>query len=181
MRMRTHILFPFLLIIVGLGLLAASSAAAAQSAAPTATPYALHTSTPNPDGSVVHEVVPGESLWNIALAYGVSIDRITTLNRLQPTPVIQPGQKLVMQPSFTPTTAPTVTRTPRPPTRTPQPTRTRPASTATYTATAAPTATPEPPLPVLARIDRRTIGISLIVTCALGILIVLIAPFRSKP
>ena len=154
----------------------------AQAASPTPNSdgYTLLTATSNPDGSVIHNVKSGESLWNIALAYGIKMDDIKALNGLQATPVLQPGQKLVLRPAYTPTIAPTITKTPLPPTRTAQPTRTRRPPTAVSTVTLEPTLTPPPAVPVLAQVDRRAIGIGLIISCAIGILIVIIAPFRSK-
>ncbi len=43
---------------------------------------ALTTNTPRPDGSIVHEVGYGQSLWSIAIAYGVKINEIRALNGL---------------------------------------------------------------------------------------------------
>jgi hypothetical protein len=40
------------------------------------------------------EVQPGDTLWNIARAYGMSVDALIRLNNLSPTEPIYPGQKL---------------------------------------------------------------------------------------
>jgi hypothetical protein len=40
------------------------------------------------------EVQPGDTLWNISRAYGMSVDALIRLNNLTPTELIYPGQKL---------------------------------------------------------------------------------------
>jgi uncharacterized protein YkwD len=58
----------------------------------------LQTSTPRPDGSVAHVVGYGQTLWSIAVSYGVTIDDIRRLNNLSgDSVVIQPGQELVIR------------------------------------------------------------------------------------
>lgn len=85
----------------------------------TLTPVVV--STPREDGTLVHEVQPGETLWAIALAYGVTVDQILSLNGLQTGAVIYPGNLLVVRrantatpvtPTITPTRAPTQTQIP---------------------------------------------------------------------
>jgi hypothetical protein len=70
--------------------------------------------------------------------------------------------------------SPTVTQTPRPPTRTPTPTRTPRPPTRTPTVTATVTATPLSLAGLLPQDpqDRRSMGIALIVVCALGLVLV---------
>lgn len=91
--------------------------------------------TAQPDGDVIHEVKNGQSLWSIAIEYGVKIEQIRQLNNLSSTD-IRPGQKLLVQKGATQQPMPTsnvtetpvvpMTFTPRPPvqlqTFTPQPT-----------------------------------------------------------
>ena len=48
----------------------------------------------------VHEVQPGETLWNIAQRYGMSVDEILRLNRLEPSGTIYPGQKILVNPDW---------------------------------------------------------------------------------
>lgn len=63
-------------------------------------------STPNPSGDLYHEVQPGQSLWAIAIAYGVHIVDIQKLNGLGNTTVIQRGDKLLVKRMGTATPAP---------------------------------------------------------------------------
>ena len=53
-------------------------------------------STPNSDGDVIHEVKPGQSLWQLAIAYEVTIDDIKRLNNLFDNN-IYPGSKLLIK------------------------------------------------------------------------------------
>ncbi|MCI0549927.1 MAG: LysM peptidoglycan-binding domain-containing protein, partial [Anaerolineae bacterium] len=53
-------------------------------------------STPNSSGDVIHEVWPGQSLWQIAIAYKVKIDDIKRLNNLFDNN-IYPGNKLLIK------------------------------------------------------------------------------------
>jgi LysM repeat protein len=81
----------------------------------TRTPIVLQTSTPNPDGSIVHIVQSGETLWSIAVLYKVGLNQIYTLNGLTESSIIRPGQKLVIQKAdrtVTPTINATATFTP---------------------------------------------------------------------
>jgi LysM repeat protein len=98
---------------------------------PTKTPRIEQTSTPNPDGSIVHIVQPGEALWSIAVLYKISLSQIYTLNGLTESSIIIPGEKLVIQQAdrtLTPTVDATATLTP---TLTIAPTRPRPTASST--------------------------------------------------
>lgn len=78
------------------------------------TTVTVYPNTPQPDGSVIHIVQPGETVWQIALAYGVSEQEIVALNP-QMGAFIYPGDTLLIRTGYTPTpTAPTSTPTPRP-------------------------------------------------------------------
>lgn len=73
-------------------------------------------STPNMQGQVIHEVKPGQTLWQIAISYEVKIDDIRHLNNL-PDNIIYPGNKLliktgVIEPTGSPTQVPTQTASP---------------------------------------------------------------------
>jgi len=70
--------------------------------------------TARPDGDVIHEVKNGQSLWSIAIAYGVKIEGIKRLNNLSSTNLYQ-GQKLLVQKGATqpiPTSTEIATLTP---------------------------------------------------------------------
>ncbi len=62
-------------------------------------------STSNPSGDVIHEVKSGQTLWQLAISYGVKIDDIKRLNNLFGND-IYPGDKLLIKKEATPTTAP---------------------------------------------------------------------------
>ena len=113
------------------------------------TTVTVYPNTPEPDGSVYHVVNAGETLWQIALAYGVTADEITTLNP-QMGSFIYPGDTLRIRAGFTPTaTAPTATPTPR--------------FTPTYFPTSTPTrdATPSPTPDLQAAVPAGTgVGIT---------------------
>ena len=53
--------------------------------------------TPLADGSLVHQVQSGQSLWSIAIKYGVKIDSIRRLNNISPDGTIFIGQKLIIR------------------------------------------------------------------------------------
>ena len=95
--------------------------------------FPVQTVTPRPDGSRVHEVQPGQSLWSIAVAYGVKIQDILRANNLadnqttiysgqklalpltavqapSPGAVFTPGQSPGARPNLDPTIIPTDTR-----------------------------------------------------------------------
>jgi len=59
---------------------------------------ALQTSMPGQDGSVIHTVGYGQTLWSIAVAYGVKIDDIRRLNSIAAdSTTITTGQKLLIR------------------------------------------------------------------------------------
>ena len=98
----------------------------------------VQTSTPFGDGSVYHIVQLGETLWDIALAYGVLVDYIKQLNGLTSDTVYE-KQKLLIRLPQTPT--PTQPVTPTKVTKTPQPTK-KPSSTPPPTRTATKASSP---------------------------------------
>lgn len=58
----------------------------------------LGTSTPNQDGSVVHVVGYGQTLWGIAMSYGVTVDDVRRLNNIAAdSTVIRAGQQLLIR------------------------------------------------------------------------------------
>ena len=79
-------------------------------------------STPDEKGNVYHIVQPGQTLWQIALAYKTTIDKIKSANSL-PSDAILAGQKLFIFREGTSTPLPpTPTNTLNPSTSTPLPT-----------------------------------------------------------
>ncbi len=87
--------------------------------------------TARSDGDVIHEVGNGQSLWSIAIEYGVKIEQIQRLNNL-PSTDIYLGQKLLVQKGATqPIPTSTATETPT-------------ASPMTPTSLKVQTATPQP-------------------------------------
>ena len=145
----------------------------------------LVTSTTAADGSILHKLRFGETLVQVAQAYGISLLNLYEANpSLDPTqPVYYEGQVLVIRGPNTPTPSPTQTLTPRPPTRTPRPSRTA-TRVVTATATITPSPTPLVDLSALGDLgfNRRTIGLGIILFCGLGVVIVLLRGFlKRKP
>lgn len=67
--------------------------------------------TPNVEGNVIHEVKPGQTLWQIAINYETKIDEIKRLNGLFDNN-IYPGNKLLIRSGVAvPTSLPTATPT----------------------------------------------------------------------
>lgn len=124
-------------------------AGATATALPTLEPFfGVETVTPAPDGEVVHEVMPGQSLYAIAEAYGITLDVLLELNKLTRESVIQPGDKLIIRAASSATLTLEATRSPTqpPPTSTRLPTRTptlRPSASPTSAETPLPSGTPE--------------------------------------
>jgi len=104
---------------------------------PTRTP--VNTATPRADGTIVHTVGAGDTLYGISLIYGVPYDDLLRLNNLSRTAILEIGQPIVVKtgtvtpsntpsatatltsvaPTHTPTFAPIFTSTPLPPTAQP--------------------------------------------------------------
>jgi uncharacterized protein YkwD/LysM repeat protein len=54
-------------------------------------------STPGPDGSIVHEVQPGQTAWTIAAVYGVALADLVQINHLGPQAVVRPGDRIIVR------------------------------------------------------------------------------------
>jgi LysM repeat protein len=161
----------------------------------------LVTATPRANGFLVHTVGYGQTLWDIAVAYGVHIDDLRALNSIPDGSVaIYTGQKLLVRvplPStataavktasaapaasqlaaqgtaqaLTPSPTPRPTHTPRPPTRTPLP---------TPTDAPQPSATSTPTAPLLSIPSTKTFGMGLIVACGIGLLALAFTGLKKK-
>ena len=60
----------------------------------------LDTRVPSEDGSIIHIVRPGETLWGISQSYGVTVDDIRRINGLADGSIlINPGQQLLIRPA----------------------------------------------------------------------------------
>ena len=138
-------------------------------------------STPGADGSIVHVVGYGQSLWSIADAYKIKIDQIRALNGIsQDYSLINTGQELLIQPAYTPTATfsaaeeATLTKTyeptKAPPTATRKPTRTAsPLSSPTWTETAIPA--------VPSNNERNSVAMMVMGVSIVGLLVVVIFGF----
>jgi len=73
-------------------------------AGPTAVPVTV--STPLADGSVIHIMAGGQSLWALSDAYGVPFNKLLELNDLEPDVILNPGDEVIISPSHTPTSTP---------------------------------------------------------------------------
>lgn len=81
----------------------------------TSTPNAtLFTSTPLPDGSVWHVVGNGQSVLQIAQAYGITQSELQSLNELNSSVYLLIGQRLLIRTGNPPTQTPTATLTIQP-------------------------------------------------------------------
>jgi LysM repeat protein len=141
------------------------------------------TSTPEKDGSIVHVVGYGQTLWSIASIYGVTTDEIRQLNNLtEGATLIKPGQKLVIrQPlqSFQQTPSPAEEEETDQPPATHTPTLTAIPLLPTGTKTALQQAT-DAPAAVFDQSNNFFFAVGLITFCVIGLVIVLATAFRKK-
>lgn len=129
--------------------------------------------TPNADGSITYIVQRGDTALAIALAYGISLNDLRTLNGLNSKYAIYPDQKIIIRGAYTPTpTLPTSIPTGLP-TITPWPTSS-PTSTLTVVP---PTPTPSPGLP--ASTARSVVIVIVIAALGLSALLTLLGRKRN--
>jgi LysM repeat protein len=141
------------------------------------------TNTPLADGSIVHIVGYGQSLWEIAISYGMTIDQIRGLNGLSgDSTSIYAGQRLVIRLAVLPTPTPlvtaTLTETPTP-SRTPSPTSTRLPAKTTPTATVTPEVERQSFNLLALMSNTHRLGIILIVVASAGLVLLLAFGFRK--
>jgi LysM repeat protein len=141
------------------------------------------TNTPLADGTIVHIVGYGQSLWEIAISYGMTIDQIRGLNGLSgDSTSIFVGQRLIIRlaVSPTPTTLMTATLTETPtPSRTPSPTSTHLPVKATQTATPTPEIERQSFNLLALMSDTHRLGLILIVVAGSGLVLLLAFGFRK--
>ncbi len=157
-----------------------SPPATVQPGGPTALPYyAVQTTTPNGDGSIVHTVMSGQNLTLIAKAYGLNVAQLKELNHMT-SDALYVGDVLIIRlgntpgPTETPSPTGTATRVAtatRKPTRTPTPTATAVVTT-TSTLTADPALTNASP----GAADRlgSILVIAVVVMAAGGVILMLV-------
>jgi LysM repeat protein len=143
----------------------------------------LVTNTPLADGSIVHVVASGDTLWQIALSYGLKVSDILALNGLSPSSnSIYVGQRLIIRlpvtatPTIPATATATATRQPTRTARPPTPTR---VPTWTVTPSPSPAPTRAPFLSIPSSIDQKSIAYVLIGIGVFGLLVVLVIGFRK--
>lgn len=71
---------------------------------PTAVPIIV--STPLADGTIKHIIAAGQSLWSVSEAYNIPFQDLLDLNDLEPDAIVNPGDELIISPSYTPTSTP---------------------------------------------------------------------------
>ncbi len=142
--------------------------------------FAVVKSTPSADGSVVHTVQYGQSLVQIALAYGTKVNEIRQLNNIQEdSTLIYPDQKLIIfksstgsNPSTDINTTGTVITTETviqtlDPTYTPRPKETQ----LPLPAMDLPTKTATPIVESSQGAPVQSVGMVLVIICGIGILV----------
>ncbi len=136
--------------------------------------------TPGPDGTVIHIVQYGQTLWTIAEAYGIPLADLLALNNLTEDSAIYPDEELLIVQGTGVTATPTPTEilteeATLTPLATMRPTATQPAPT--------PTPTPEPRSNFLTNIfsgDTLWVGIGLVAVSLSGIGLLLYTSYRLR-
>lgn len=71
---------------------------------PTAVPVVV--STPMADGTIKHTIAGGQTLWTLAAVYNIPLEELRGLNDLEPDAILNLGDEVIIQPSYTPTNTP---------------------------------------------------------------------------
>lgn len=114
--------------------------------------------TPLADGNLYHLVQPGETLWLIAISYGVKVADIRQLNGMAEADAIYPGEKLLIRKS-------SGTLTPAP--ETASPTVENSSTPTVFAPPSATTAPSAPPAQPAARRDNSTLALAAILVAAI--------------
>jgi LysM repeat protein len=61
-------------------------------------PVPIIKATPNEDGSIIHIIQEGQTLWSIAAVYEVDLDTLLKQNNLTRTSLVFPGEEIIVQP-----------------------------------------------------------------------------------
>ena len=148
------------------------------------------TARPNPDGSVIHIVQFGQSLWAIADAYQISMADLLSQNGLTEEDAIFPDQRLLIVPAYLEVEEVTGTDTTedvnpafQTPTLTPSPTTTRTAQPTSTRNASTPTVRPKQGSHFFANIfsgDTLYVGIGLVIVSVLGIALLFYTSSRLK-
>jgi uncharacterized protein YkwD/LysM repeat protein len=150
---------------------------AGQTAVATTGPLVVNTilpATPLEDGKLVHVVKPGETLWLIAVSYGVKIVDLRRLNNLAETQAIFPGEKLLIRQELNPlpqAATPTVTL----------PATLQLTNTRVFTLMPTPTLLPTATLPLVASVSANSslLVLGVIVVAALLLAVVIVRVGRK--
>jgi uncharacterized protein YkwD len=146
------------------------------------------TATPNPDGSVIHVVQYGQTLWAIADAYDIPLEDLLSMNNLTEDSAIFPDEELLIIPGDEEAQESTET-TDTPKTQeatvspTPAPTRTERKSPTPTLITAVPTENPNSNGNFFKNIfsgDTLWVGIGLIAVSVFGIVLLLFTSARLR-
>jgi LysM repeat protein len=62
-------------------------------------PVTIIKATPNEDGSIIHIIQEGQTLWAIAAVYNVDLDTLIKQNNLTRTSYVFPGDEIIVQPA----------------------------------------------------------------------------------
>jgi uncharacterized protein YkwD len=96
------------------GSVSSTSVGSTTSQATAITYNPIQVSTPNSDGSIIHIVQPGQTLWSIAATYKIDLLDLLDLNGFTSNTFIYPGQKITIKtPGVIPVESPVNTGSPK--------------------------------------------------------------------
>ena len=62
-------------------------------------PVVIIKAAPNEDGSIIHVIQEGQTLWALAAVYGIDLDILLEQNELSRTSFVFPGDEIIIQPA----------------------------------------------------------------------------------